>query len=210
MENNLNKIFHMDCIEFMKNMKDQVDYIITDIPYDVVSRETGGIRIFDKKEADEITFDIKDFCELAKKVTKKDIFIFCSSEQVTELFENLKDKYNVKLAIWKKNNPSPVNGQHFWLSGIECCVVASKKEISDTDLIWEFPSGRSKDHPTEKPSKLLEHIITKFTEEGDIIYDPCSGSGSHLLAAKKHNRNYIGTEAFENYFKLMLSRGLNG
>ena len=201
-----NNIFNVDCIDFMKNNKFTCDHVITDIPYDVVSRETGGIRIFDKKNADILTFDLDLFCSLIKQKVSKNILIFCSSEQVSDLTRHLETDFNVKLGIWEKTNPSPVNGQHFWLSGLECCVVASKGDIDDKDLIWTTPVGRSKEHPTEKPQKLLDIIIKTFTKSGDTIYDPCSGSGSHLISAKNNNRDFIGNELDPNYFQLISSR----
>lgn len=198
-----NKVFNVDCISFMQNNNFYCDHIITDIPYDVVSRNSGGIRVFDKKEADILTFDLDVFCTLIKEKCKQNIFIFCSSEQVSQIFFNLKKDYFVKLGVWEKTNPSPVNGQHFWLSGLECCVVASKKYISDHNLIWTTPAGRSKNHPTEKPQKLIDIIVNNFTKSKDIIYDPCAGSGSHLLSILKNDRFFIGNEISEKYFKLI-------
>lgn len=201
-----NQIYNIDCIKFMQNNDFYCDHIITDIPYDVVSRETGGIRVFDKKDADILTFDLDMFCSLIKERCKKNILIFCSSEQVSKLTKNLENDYFVKLGVWEKTNPSPVNGQHFWLSGIECCVVASKEEISDEDLIWTTPAGRSKNHPTEKPQKLIDIIVNKFTSPKDVVYDPCAGSGSHLLSIMNNGRFFIGNEISDAYFNLIKGR----
>lgn len=202
----LNKVINVDCIEFMENNNFICDHIITDIPYNVVSRETGGIRVFDKKDADVLNFDLNKFCSLIKNKCKGKIFIFCSTEQVSTIFDHFHKEYFVKLGIWEKTNPSPVNGQHFWLSGIECCVVISKEEVNDEDLIWTTPAGRSKDHPTEKPQKLIDIILNKFTSKNDVIYDPCAGSGSHLLSIKNNGRIFIGNEISKNYFELIKKR----
>lgn len=204
--NIINSVFNVDCIDFMKKNKFTCNHVITDIPYNVVSRETGGIRKFDKANADILTFNLAAFCDLIKSVVTENIFIFCSTEQITELAKNLEEDFIVKLAIWEKTNPSPVNGQYFWLSGIECCIVASKQEIKDIDLIFTTPAGRSKEHPTEKPPKLLDQIITKFTEENDIIYDPCAGSGSHIISAIRNKRRFIGNEIFNEYYNLIIKK----
>lgn len=211
MDNNLiNNVQHISCIDFLQSQNNKLfDHVLTDIPYDVVSRESAGIRVFDKFQADELSFDIDLFCDKLAVVTKGNILVFCSSEQVSLLHEKFsKLGYNTYLGIWEKTNPSPVNGQHFWLSGVECCVVASHQILNDDDLIWRFPSGRSKEHPTEKPSKLMEFLVEKFSKPGDLIFDPCAGSGAHLLASKNKNRKYFGTELFEQYFNLIKSRGL--
>ena len=206
----LNKIINIDCIDFMKNniLKNniKIDNIITDIPYGVVNRKSAGIRNFDKKNADIVNFEIEELCNLFVKINPQNILIFCSTEQITDLYNGLKNDYFVKVGIWEKSNPSPVNGQHFWLSGVECCIVATKKEINDKELIWRFPNGRGKVHPTEKPLLLIEHLIEKFTKENDLVYDPFSGSGSHLEACFNKKRNFIGNEISEEYFNIIIKR----
>jgi len=202
----INKVFNENCISFLKQNSINVDHTITDIPYDIVSRESNGIRNFNKEEADLLEFDLSEFIKQITEITKEYIFIFCSSEQVSMLVELLeKENFHTDLAIWKKSNPSPVNGQHIWLSGIECCVVASKNELPNEmkDMIWNIPNGKSKDHPTEKPLKLMSLIINNYTKENDIILDPCAGSGSTLISSKVNNRNYIGIEKHKPYYELI-------
>jgi site-specific DNA-methyltransferase (adenine-specific) len=200
-----NKIIFDDCIKVMKSMNvSSVDHTITDIPYDVITRESNGIRNFDKEEADELIFNLEVFVKECTKVTKDTLMIFCASEQVSILSELFKDNgFSTDLAIWRKTNPSPVNGQYIWLSGLECCVVGNSGKLKESlkNVIWESPSGRSKNHPTEKPLKLLSLIIENHTDVGDLIFDPCSGSGSTLEAAAIKNRGWLGVEIFEKYFK---------
>lgn len=52
----------------------------------------------------------------------------------------------------------------------------------------------SSDYPTEKHSELIERIITNFSNEGDLIADFFSGSGTTLLAAEKRGRKWIGCD----------------
>lgn len=49
-------------------------------------------------------------------------------------------------------------------------------------------------HPTQKPVKLLEHLIEIFTDEGEVVADPVAGSGSSLIAAMNTNRQAYGFE----------------
>lgn len=49
-------------------------------------------------------------------------------------------------------------------------------------------------HPTQKPVKLLKKLIKIFTDEGDVVIDPCAGSGSTLVAAEELNRKNYGFE----------------
>ena len=49
-------------------------------------------------------------------------------------------------------------------------------------------------HPTQKPISVLKQLIEIFTDEGDVVIDPCCGSGSTLRAARELNRNSYGFE----------------
>lgn len=204
-----NKIYKESCISFLSRDDVYFDHMVTDIPYDVVNRESNGIRKFDKESADILNFDLELFLNLCTKKVRDKIFIFCSSEQVSDIVELLKNQnFDSTLAIWEKNNPSPVNGQYIWLSGVECCVIAQREKLEENlkNLIWRFPSGKSKNHPTEKPLKLMENIILNYTKKDDVIYDPCSGSGSTLEACIKNQRFYLGTEIVDKYYDYSIER----
>lgn len=56
-------------------------------------------------------------------------------------------------------------------------------------------------HPTQKPVKLLEKIIELFTDEGDIIIDPCAGSGSSIVAGINKKRKAYGFEIKKDFYK---------
>lgn len=62
------------------------------------------------------------------------------------------------------------------------------------------------DHPTQKPIKLMERIVTLFTNEGDTVLDFCMGSGSTGVACLNLNRNFIGIEKDLKYFNIAKSR----
>ena len=59
---------------------------------------------------------------------------------------------------------------------------------------------------TEKNHDLLKELILDNSNEGDIVFDPCSGSGSHLLVANENSRKWIGTELNEEYFNIARDR----
>jgi site-specific DNA-methyltransferase (adenine-specific) len=61
-------------------------------------------------------------------------------------------------------------------------------------------------HPTQKPVALFEYLIKTYTNEGDIVLDNCMGSGTTAVACLNTNRNFIGFELDENYFKLAKER----
>lgn len=64
-------------------------------------------------------------------------------------------------------------------------------------------------HPTQKPVALLEYLVKTYTNEGDTVLDFTMGSGTTGVACKSLNRNFIGIEKNENYFKIAEDR-ING
>ena len=56
-------------------------------------------------------------------------------------------------------------------------------------------------HPAQKPVKLLKRLIETFTDPGDVVIDPCCGSGATLRAAHEIGRNAFGFEIDRNFFK---------
>ena len=72
--------------------------------------------------------------------------------------------------------------------------------------IQKFPMDKDKLHPTQKPVALLEYFIKTYTSEDDTVLDNCMGSGSTGVACKNLNRNFIGIELDETYFKIAKER----
>lgn len=66
---------------------------------------------------------------------------------------------------------------------------------------WPRDNESEKIHPTQKPVKLLERLIEIFTDEGDVVIDPCAGSGSTLIAACNKNRKYYGFEIKKDFHR---------
>lgn len=57
-------------------------------------------------------------------------------------------------------------------------------------------------HPTQKPIGLLKRLISIFTDENEVVIDPCAGSGSTLVAAIELNRKAYGFEIDKNFYPL--------
>ena len=56
-------------------------------------------------------------------------------------------------------------------------------------------------HPSQKPVKLLKKLIETFTDEGDVVIDPCFGSGSTGRACLELNRNFYGFEINKEFYR---------
>ena len=191
------------------------DVTLTDIPYDMVNRKDNGLRNLNKDKADIITFNLDNFLDEIYRLTSGSIIIFCGVNQVSQIYNYFADKQNNKQGttrqlIWKKTNPSPMNGQYIYLSGIENAIWFKKRGATFNahckNTVFEFPSGRSKIHPTEKNHALIKDLILDNSNEGDIIFDPCAGSLAHCLVAKENGRRYVGCELNKEYFDKGIER----
>lgn len=202
-----------DCLDLMKRLSDgSVDLTLTDIPYNEVNRSSNGLRMLDKKCADVITFNLNDFLESVYRVTSGSIIIFCGTIQFSQICSFFRGKKGtVRPIVWEKSNPSPMNGQHIYLSGVELAVWfkrAGAKTFNGhcKNTVFKYPCGRSKLHPTEKNHQLIQELLLDNSNEGDIVLDPCMGSGSHGLVSVQNNRNFIGMELDPQYFEIAKKR----
>jgi DNA modification methylase len=195
-----NQIHNDDCINFMRNMEDKcIDMTLTDIPYAECNKESGGLREIDKGDADKLNFDLDIFINEVIRVTKNSIYIFCGIQQVSPIYKKFRETGLVtRHCIWEKRDPSPMNGQFTWLSAIENCIFAKFpgsifNEFCQSN-VWRENSGSSKLHPTQKPIMLFKRLIEASSVKGEIIFDPCIGSGTTAIAALSCKRKFIGVE----------------
>lgn len=208
-------LYNADCMNVMRNMdSNSVDLCVTDIPYGVINFKSNGLRkagTLDKGKANLITFNISEFLSELNRLVHGSIYIFCATEQVSEIRKNLsKFGLSTRLIIWEKTNPSPMNGQHIWLSGVECCVYGKRKGAIFNghclNTVLRYPCGRNKLHPTQKPLDLIKKLIEISSDRGGVVFDPCMGSGTTGVACAKSNRNFIGIELDKGYFNIAKER----
>lgn len=212
--------YNTDCMKLMKEMKDNsVDLTLTDIPYDGVNRKSNGLRNLDKGKADVLTFDLYSFLDEVYRVTKGTTIIFCGQSQFSEIlnyFDNFakKSKGTVRQLVWAKTNPSPMNGKYIYLSGVENAIWFKKKGATFNahckSNVFSFPCGRGKLHPTEKNHDLIKDLILDNSNEGEVLFDPCAGGGTHLYLGSLLNRKVIGSELNEEYFEIIKDRFKRG
>ena len=200
-------IYNADCREVLPILP-EVDLVLTDIPYMEVNRESNGMRNLDKGEADECSFDPVD--ELLK-IKAKSFYVWCGIEQVSSIRRGLVNiGLSTRLLIWEKLNPSPMNGEHIWLSGIETCVYGKSKGATYNgfcrNTVLKGNIAEKNGHPTPKPMWLFTDLIQVSSNLGDTILDPFMGSGTTLRAAKDLNRKAIGIELEEKYCEIAAKR----
>lgn len=211
--NEVNQILLRDCMEFMPGMGNRsVDLIVTDIPYGEVSKNgaerekyRGQLRNINKGAADAPTFNLLDFIGECARIVKGSIYIFCGIGQVSQIYEffDNQNDFMVRQCGWRKTNPSPMNGQHMWESTIENCIFAKRRKTKFYAVcrpaIWDYPVERNKLHPTQKPLGLMEELILASSDIGDLVFDPCMGSGTTAVAAVNTQRDFLGCEISSEY-----------
>ncbi|MEC8552128.1 MAG: site-specific DNA-methyltransferase, partial [Pseudomonadota bacterium] len=67
-------------------------------------------------------------------------------------------------------------------------------------LYFKTAEDEGKLHPTQKPIALYEYLVRTYSNEGDMILDPCMGSGTTGIASLNTGRKFIGIEKDENYY----------
>ena len=189
-----------------------VDFTLTDIPYNVVNRDDNGLRNLNKENADILTFDLQEFLDQIYRITKNSICIFCGKEQFSYIYEYFANKKGtVRPIVWQKSNPSPMNGQFIYLSGVELAVWFKKSgakvfNVHCKNTVFKYPNGSSKLHPTQKNLELFKELILDNTNENDLVLDPCMGSGTTCVACKELNREFIGIEIIKEYYDIAMKR----
>lgn len=196
-----------DCLELMKDIPDEsIDMILTDIPYGVVNRDSNGLRNLDKGKADEFEMSMVELLDELYRVSSGQIIIFCGKEQFSDIYSFFADKKGtVRPIVWNKTNPSPMNGQHIYLSGVEFAVwfkPRGRKVFNAfcKNTVFNFPNGSKKYHPTGKNLKLFTELIEDNSNENELILDPFMGGGTTGVACINTNRRFIGIELDDEYF----------
>ena len=78
--------------------------------------------------------------------------------------------------------------------------------------VWDIPNNKKREelefgkHPTQKPSRLIERMLTISASESQSLLAPFSGSGTECLVAKSMGINYLGIESESEYVELSLAR----
>lgn len=224
-------LLNESCFDFMKSIKsNSVNLILIDPPYEVSrdtnfqsgrakGKNTDRFRVsMDFGEWDFNFTGLDEIINESYRVLKNSGTLICFYDiwKLTILknyFDNANFK-QIRLIEWIKTNPVPLNSKTNYLTNArEIAIVGVKKgkPIFNSEYdngVYKYPICHDKGrfHPTQKPIALLEDLINKHSNENDLILDCFSGSGSTAIAAFNKNRNFIGCELSEEYYKKSLDR----
>lgn len=223
-------LFNEDCINQMKTIKSHsVDLILTDPPYNIAKYSTGNIILPNRTplnnniaEWDQVEINPIDFLSEFKRILKPtgNIFIFTSYNLLGKWHDVFDKEFDTfQFFIWHKTNPVPKIYKNGFLNSCELIICLWNKghtwnftKQNEMHNFFESPICmrperlKNPKHPTQKPVKLLQHLIKIASNEGDTVYDPFMGVGSTGVACLKLNRNFIGCEIDKTYFEAAKNR----
>ena len=214
------EIFNEDCLEAMKRIPDgSVDAIICDPPYFTGMTHGYG----DKPRLLDLNicrpFYQQVFREINRVLTDKGcLYWFCDWRSLGFYLAIMElEKVPVKnCLVWNKGN----GAGNFYRYAHEMILFATfenkficKDKTNTLNVITGIHGYSSKHnidggkvHPAQKPVELIAKLIKDSTSEGDTVLDCFMGSGTTCVACLNLNRNFIGFEIDESYFKIAQKR----
>jgi site-specific DNA-methyltransferase (adenine-specific) len=210
------KLYNDDCLKVMDELIEEgveVDSIITDPPYGMSYQSGHRKEKHNRIENDDGLDWLDEFVEKCYLISKDNTahYFFCSWHNIEIFKQSIQKKFNVKdILVWEKNNTSMGDLYHTFAPKVEFIIFAQKgqRKINGkrTPNIMKFSRTNNDLHPTQKPVDLMEHLIEKFTNENEIVFDPFMGSGSTGVAALQLNRDFIGVELDKTHFETAKKR----
>jgi len=225
-------LVNSSCFDFLASLETgSVDLVCIDPPYEV-SRETGFAhgeptgRDVDRFRV-SMNFghwDAEGFVGLGLvikecyRVLRQGGTLICFYDlwkltTLKEYFEDAKFK-QIRLIEWMKTNPVPLNSKTNYLTNAREIAVSGVKVGKPTfhseydNGVYEFPICHDKGRfrPTQKPLALIEALIEKHSDPGDLVVDCFSGSGTCALAAARTRRRFSGCELSPEYWEKSVRR----
>lgn len=227
------KLLYGDCLELMKDIPDKsIDMILCDLPYGVtqnawdkkiplnmlweqydrIIKVNGAIVLHCQQPfTAELIMSNKKMFKYCWTWYKKQCSGFLNAKKQPlrncediAVFYRKQCIYNPQM---RKGKPQLKNTGGKSTNYNDFTFQPHISELYYPTTMLEFPLPRFKNgHPTQKPVPLLEYLIKTYTNEGETVLDNCMGSGSTGVASVNTNRNFIGMELDENYFKIAQER----
>lgn len=203
MENLIGKVHCADCLDILRQLPDKsIDLILTDPPY--------GLGIDGQKESKS-----KNPKHNRKGHEKKD---WDSCIPDVEIFREMQ-RVSKNMIVWGANyfNEYLEQGHKGWIiwdkgqDGLTMsdCEIAYTNFDVPTRIVRMNRVELLKDktiHPTQKPLKLFEWVIARYSKKGDIVLDCFSGSGTTAVACHNLGRRFICIEKDPDYAKASQAR----
>ena len=141
------------------------------------------------------------------------MIVFCAFEQMMYVIEKGAEygfKKYIPLQFYKNYSPQVLKANMRVVGNTEYAILLYRNKLPKFNnkgkmvfnaIPYPRDTKTEKIHPTQKSVPLLEYLIELFTDEGDVVIDPCAGSGSTLLAAANKGKKAFGFEIKKDFFK---------
>lgn len=193
---------------------EKADSSITDPPYNV------GVDYNNNQSDQQELYEYKKFSalwfHLARANSKTLIFTPGRGRELINLHMWFEIERPFDMAIWIKKN-STTHGSLAHFMAWEALLVYGKplqrikQDVYDYPIINQFSDGMAlnKLHPTPKRLDPWCNLVEDFSGDGDVMYEPFSGSGTTLIAAEKTGRVCVGLEIDPKYCDVIIKRYAN-
>jgi site-specific DNA-methyltransferase (adenine-specific) len=171
----------------------------------------------------DYSFNIAEFMHFASRLLKNEpskgekdapcMIVFCSFQQMPEVIRQAEKhgfKKYIPIVAVKHYSPQVLKANMRIVGATEYALVLYRNKLpkfrNDHHMIFNWfdwqRDGKEypKIHPSQKPVNLLKRLIEIFTDEGDVVIDPCAGSGSTLRAARELGRHSYGFEVSKEFY----------
>ncbi len=217
-------IIRGDYFAYIRQIPDaSVDLILTDPPYNLSQYSTGNLKFNWRKDInndlapwDQTVFSPRevedDFIRILKP--SGNIFVFCTYNLLGKWHEVFDPRFDTfQFMVWHKTNPVPKVRRAGFLNSCELIICMWNKghtwnftrqnemhNFIETPICMGKERWKNPTHPTQKPLRVLKHIIKIASNPGDLVFDPFMGVGSTGVAALGLQRKFLGFEIDEDYF----------
>lgn len=195
------KLYNEDCMKIMKSMPDKsVDATVTDPPWNMGYFENDDKPWSEYKEW--LSFVIKE----SERISTKAVFIFQSTKAIP-FIADLFIGYDCFAAVKNFSQMTKSKLPNCW--DIIFYKLTTGGGYLGNGRNWHIgnTAGMTYDknsHPTARPLNTMKYILSMF--DWETIFDPFAGSGTTGVAAVQLNKNFIGCEINEKYFKIAQER----
>jgi site-specific DNA-methyltransferase (adenine-specific) len=172
----------------------------------------------------DLNFNIAEYFHFCNRLLKKEpkekgkapcMIVFCSFQQLQTVIKYAEKhgfKNHIPLVFVKNYSAQVLKANMKVVGATEYGLVLYRDKLPKFNnnghmvfnwFEWKRDSVKDypKIHPTQKPVSVLKRLIEIFTDEGDVVIDPVSGSGTTLRAAAELGRNSFGFEVSKDFFR---------